>query len=173
MPLLIKKYIILSLVIFLFLQIVGAYYIEKIQHKYFKELVLSNKKHANLETITLSHNKFKSLLVIDNEIYLNNELYDIVNIEIDGEMVILSLYKDSDEKNSNIKIKNNHKKSRSSKGKNTTLTKSTLFCTTQSNFSLFAKESFSKEFLKFKRIKLKNIVLEIVVPPPEIIANFI
>ena len=163
----IKKYIILSLVLFLFLQVVGVYHFELIQHKHFKELALNNKKHADLETVTISLTEFKSLLVIDNETYINDELYDIIHIEIDNEIVTLSLYKDSDEKNSKIKIKNTHKKSRSSKGKNSSITKTSLFCAIQSNLVLSSKQYFAQKKINFIHIKAKNIVLEIIVPPPE------
>lgn len=164
----IKKYTIFFLTVFLLLQTVGIFYVANISHKIFKKIAESNKNPHLVVYKTISKKDYFQMKIADHEIVMNDELYDILEENFEGDSIKLKLYRDKKEKNFALKIKSIQKKNQSSKSKSIFKTK--IACLEQTKY--FISKSTKNESLKkvpFSFIYIKEIYLSIIVPPPKLV----
>lgn len=164
----IKKYTIFFLTVFLLLQTVGIFYVANISHKIFKKIAESNKNPHLVVYKTISKKDYFQMKIADHEIVMNDELYDILEENFEGDSIKLKLYRDKKEKNFALKIKSIQKKSQSSKSKSIFKTK--IACLDQTlYFTVKSIKNESLEKMPFNFIYIKEIYLSIIVPPPELV----
>lgn len=164
----IKKYTIFFLTVFILLQTVGMFYFATVSHKIFKKIAESNKNPHLVVYKTISKKDYFQMKIADHEIVMNDELYDILEENFEGDSIKLKLYRDKKEKNFALKIKSIQKKSQSSKSKSIFKTK--IACLDQTlYFTVKSIKNESLEKMPFNFIYIKEIYLSIIVPPPELV----
>lgn len=165
-----KKYSTFFIALLILLQTVGLYQLSYIQHPFFKQ---KSQRKANSEltkTVSISIAQYRAAILDDREISLNNELYDIISSEFKNNTVLLKLYKDTDEKNFTVKIKNLIKKQQSKKNKSIVKSKFLFGYPKPEKYNLHQLQYFNNLLeVSYSRKKIKEVFISIQSPPPELI----
>lgn len=165
----IKKYAILSLLVFVLIQAISLSNLDYLAHSFFKQNALSENNSEQIVTLTLTSKIYYSNIINDDEIKIGNELYDIIKKTFIGKNVVLKLYKDSDEKEFSNKIKNLKKKDKSSKQENSIKGK-ILFCYRNEpvldSFIYYYNSNFT---IAYSSKTIDDISIGITIPPPKLV----
>lgn len=165
-----KKYSTFFIALLILLQTVGLCHLSNIQHPFFKQKSQRKANSELIKTISISIAEYKTALLDDKEISLNDELYDILSAEFKNNTVLLKLYKDSDEKNFTIKIKNLIKKQQSKKNKTVLKSKFLFGYSKPYKYNLHQLQHFNNLLeVSYSRKKIKDVFISIQSPPPELI----
>lgn len=165
-----KKYSTFFIALLILLQTVGLYHLSYIQHPFFKQKSQSKANTELIKTVTISIAQYQAAVLNDKEISLNDELYDILSAEFKNNTVLLKLYKDADEKNFTIKIKNLIKKQQSKKNKSILKPKILLSYSKPNKYNLHQLQYFNNLLeVSYSRTKIKDVFISIQSPPPELI----
>lgn len=165
-----KKYSTFFIALLILLQTVGLYHLSNIQHPFFKQKSQHKANSKLIETVSISIAQYNTAVLDDKEISLNDELYDIISAEFKNNTVVLKLYKDTDEKNFTVKIKNLIKKQQSKKNKSVLKSKILLSYSKPTKYNLHQLQHFNNLLeVNYSRKKIKDVFISIQSPPPELI----
>jgi hypothetical protein len=171
-----KKIISISLLFIFIFQLVGFYLVFKVQKKILKNeifaFIANNEILLDTDTLLLHISKFEKSKIEENEIRVNNKMYDIIKLEYKSDSVKITCINDSKEEKlfSDFQLLTKHSKNKTDDKKNNTsslikILTQLLLC--ENSYLEFSLENYIISY-QFDIVKKYNVFLSFPERPPQV-----